>query len=202
MNLHCINRLLLFIFFTNCSAMEIENKNELEGSVIIEFTDGQARIIKQKYLDFSPTMKAFQLVDKEAHKKITMPQFINAESWDKVIAPTFEYAQEPNVCFRHEKVSAIMKKFNYIGDDNDKAIIASANMFDFLGFDELLTYKIFSQICLRYELKKTNLSHAKSLESLNPGLAERIYATKPVHQTEKQKSLAQGCRWHEISEFQ
>lgn len=112
-----------------------------------------------------------------------------------------DYARRTKIAKR-QKIAGIMNKF--YDEGNKTAIMESANIFDFLGLDELLDHAFFSHICWLYEERgNLNASYKKPLELLNPGLAQRIYATKPVYKQPKvgtHKTLSNGYKWHEIAE--
>jgi hypothetical protein len=162
---------LLFISSGNCFAMESVSLNLLEsGSVRIKFYDGAERILNKKYINNSPVLRDMlldTLSSSSQPEEIIMPQIINPQMWDLVGKPVLIKGER--------EARGLMNVFH--NRSEHKAIMESANIFDFLGLDELLNYKVFHLICFLYEMRTS--PYAKTLEILNPGLAELIYATQP-----------------------
>ncbi len=226
-----LNKKLLFLSFfitiTNVSFAMEQSTSCSKSGVVIRFNDDQKRVMDEKYVNYIPTLKCMledtNSIDK---KEVFLPGWIKPAMWDKVVVSAVRALEEIRNLPRDEdfnrmksgkrgyNIGGIMNTF--MNQYNDKAIMESANIFDFLGMDEVLDYKIFHRICTFHELKATPENsnrligppaNFKLLELLNPGLAQRIHATKPKPENKTSngtnsfwspRTLAAGYKWHEL----
>ena len=191
----------LFISLFCIIGIQLQGMGEDNSQITIQFCDNQKRVIDKKYVMYAPTLKNM-LVCADDSAELVMPEIVNPKMWDVVVEPTLTQldgvaSQKHYMSWAKGQISGMMNRFH--DKSEDKAIMESANIFDFLGLDELLDYEIFKQICFLYEIRNMNSSYSACLQFLNLGLAEKIYATKPVPKPMMRKTLGGGYRWHEIS---